>query len=595
MVRQNFRPILGFLLLVLVQRTGLLAQVTNLSGTINTYLDVTAVNTVANTVTLSSVTGLAVGDTVFIIQMKGAAINTADGPTFGNISSINAAGKFEFNIVCNIVGNEVTLERLMLNTYNPSGAVQLIPVNVYANAAITGPVTPQAWDGNLGGVVVIAAPNGWVRLNANIDANARGFRGGLRQDMVSGCNCANFATQYTTYFYPAGSWQGALKGEGIAQSTTGMEAGRGKQGNGGGGGNDHNSGGAGGANYGNGGNGGNAQASSCFFGSYCRGLNAGVAGLGLSSTYYSNAEGRLFLGGGGGAGHYGNATIGTGGIGGNGEAGGGIVVIWADSVNGNGFSILSNGNNAVVNSADGGGGGGAGGTILLDVRSFSPAVLNVSARGGDGSTQNWSGGINNCKGTGGGGGVVWFRSPMIPPTISPVVNGGAAGIGVGTNCAGLGTSGATAGAAGATLLSFSRPFASVGFGSCILPIELSYLDVERSGTSAISVQWKTTSEINNATFDIERAIDQGNFESIGRVASKSMNGNGATYDWRDNAPGQGLNWYRLRQTDLDGRNSVTAAVSIRFDGPQVVAIKAVYPNPVNAPAELVLELNSPTV
>jgi hypothetical protein len=589
------RLVVALFLGTFVLATSAIGQVTNLTGNINTYLDVSFVNAVANSVTVPSTAGLSIGDTVFLIQMQGATMNTADAATFGDISSLNSAGKFEFNIICDFAGNDVILERMMQTTYDAASGLQLIPVRVYANVAVTGTVSAPAWDGNLGGVVVIAAPSGWVRLNANIDVNGRGFRGGTRQDMVSGCTCANGATQYTSYFYGTANWRGAHKGEGIAVINAGMEAGKGKQTNGGGGGNDHNSGGAGGANYGIGGAGGNASASSCFFGAYCRGLNPGIGGIGLGG-YYSNAEGRLFLGGGGGAGHYGNASIGGGSPGGDGERGGGIVVIWADSINGNGFSINANGNNvAPISAADGGGGGGAGGVVVLDARAFSAAALNVNARGGDGADHSWGAGATNCKGTGGGGGggTVWFRSIANPPTVITNVTGGIAGIQGGASCAALGNNGSTNGGNGAVLNSFARVFASAGFPACILPIELAYFNAEKAGSSAVALNWRTNMEVGNFQFAIERSVDALHYETIGRVASLAGNGTGTSYNWTDHFPVNGNNWYRLRQIDRDGRSTLSESVLVQFQGREVVAVRALYPNPVSVPHEVILELSSP--
>ncbi len=576
----------------------LIGQITNLSGTINTYIDVTAVNTTNNTVTIPSITGLAKGDTVFLIQMQGATIDANDAATFGNVSNMNSAGKYEFNIICKIdtPSTTITLQRYVNATYDPAMGLQMIPVVNYRRVNVAGNITAPAWNGNLGGVIVIAAPNSWVRLSANIDASSKGFRGGVRQDMVSGCTCANYATQYTSYFYATGAWQGALKGEGVSPLIGGKEAGKGKQANGGGGGNDHNTGGAGGANFGTGGNGGLANASSCFFGSYCRGLHAGIGGLGLSTTYYSNIQNRLFMGGGGGAGHYGNASVGGGSAGGNGEVGGGIVVIWTDSINGNGFSITANGNNIIPTSAaDGGGGGGAGGVIVLDARAFSSNPITVTALGGNGANHTWGGAANNCKGTGGGGGggVVWFRGAANPPTISSNVSGGLAGIQGGASCSALGNNGATAGANGSVLTSFSRMFPSVTIPPCLLPVEFAYFQADKLGTSAVQLLWETTTEIGNSRFEIQRSADADRYETIGRVASTSRNQQGAAYTWNDNAPMTGTNWYRLRQIDQNGTSTVTEAVAIQFQGKQMIAISALYPNPVAAPAEAILELISP--
>jgi Secretion system C-terminal sorting domain len=593
-----FRLFFALVLGILVAPAALPAQVGNLSGTVNTYLDVTAIDMTLNTVTLNSVAGLALGDTILLIQMQGATMNTANAATFGDVTAINTAGKFEFNVVCRITGNVVMLERMMLNPYNPAGGLQVVDVaDIYDRVNVTGTITAQPWDGNVGGVVVIMAPKGIVSLGANIDVNGRGFRGAARQDMVSGCSCGNFSVLYQNFFYPSNDWHGALKAEGIAPFSIGMESGKGKQVNGGGGGNDHNTGGAGGGNYGNGGNGGNASASSCFFGNYCRGLDPGLGGLGLSATYYNGVEQRLFLGGGGGAGHYGNAAVGGGSAGGDGERGAGIVIIWADSLIGNGFSINANGNTiGPISAADGGGGGGAGGVVVLDVRAFAPSSLLAQARGGNGANHSWGAGANNCKGTGGGGGggVVWLRGLVNPPSISTNVSGGIAGVQGGGSCSSLGNAGSTNGVAGAILTGFARPISGVTNINCTgLPILMAYFKAEKAGSTAVRLLWQTTTETDNLRFDIERAIDGVSFESIGYVGSLSQRGQGATYQWLDNAPAAGMNWYRLRQRDLDGRSSVSEVVSVMFDGVPTLAIKNLYPNPVNSPEELILELTAP--
>src|SRR5215216_2422655 len=49
----------------------------SISGIINSYYQVTAINTSTNAVVVSNAAGLAPGVKVLIIQMKGAAINSA--------------------------------------------------------------------------------------------------------------------------------------------------------------------------------------------------------------------------------------------------------------------------------------------------------------------------------------------------------------------------------------------------------------------------------------------------------------------------------------------------------------------------------------
>ena len=93
----------------------------SISGVINSYKKVTAVNAGTNSVTVNDISGLAPGARVMIIQMKGATIDETNSVTFGNINSINNAGNYEFNDICGIVGNDVSLKFQLTKSYTASG------------------------------------------------------------------------------------------------------------------------------------------------------------------------------------------------------------------------------------------------------------------------------------------------------------------------------------------------------------------------------------------------------------------------------------------------------------------------------------------
>ncbi len=90
--------------------------------------------------------------------------------------------------------------------------------------------------------------------------------------------------------------------------------------------------------------------------------------------------------------------------------------------------------------------------------------------------------------------------------------------------------------------------------------------------------WETRSEQDNAFFAVERSPDGIYFQAIGQVP-----GNGTTtldhrYHFTDPSPSiQGINYYRLGQTDLDGRVHYSGVIALRFDrGPLTLQL---YPNP----------------
>lgn len=425
----------------------------NISGTINSYTEVTGIT--GSAFTVGSSANFTVGGMVLIIQMQGANINTTNSGNFGNINNINCAGCLEYNKVLSIAGNTITLENAPANAYNvTNGAVQLITVPVYPNPVITAPLTCDAWDGTTGGVLVFNACD-TVVMNADIDVNGEGFRGG--GFCSGGFSCAT--STYGLNFVSVNSCSGGQKGEGITTTTNGISGGRGKRANGGGGSNPGNSGGGGGGNLGAGGIGGNVY-------SGCAPGNQGEGGLALSYTTT-----KAFMGGGGGGGFRDNFQTAT--AGGN---GGGIVIISAPALVGNGNAILADGIDVTVNSNDeGAGAGGAGGTVLLNVDAVV-GNLDVEVNGGDGGTTFNTIFSTNCHGPGGGGGggLMWYKGATTPASLTTSFAGGAPGIvaNPASSCFNT-TFGAAAGAAGGTQVNLSlNTLGSSGVNLAVTPMSL---------------------------------------------------------------------------------------------------------------------------
>jgi hypothetical protein len=556
-----------------------------ISGQINTiYRAVSSINIASNTVTTSTAPSLAIGDTVLLIQMKGATISRNNDATFGNVTSLGSAGAYELNIVCGVNGNEVTLERNLSNTYDVTGYVQLIRVPNYQNVIVSGMVTGQAWNGSTGGVLVMRAA-GWIRMNQDFNMNGAGFRGGWDHSNYAACNCTCGSGQFANFFFNSANCRGADKGEGIADSLVASAFGKGKESNGGGGGNDHNAGGAGGGNYGAGGNGGLSNNNTCVLGQFCHGNNPGVGGLSLNTAgFVSGAMNRIFMGGGGGSGHDNNGT-GT-----PGTRGGGIIILMADSINLNGLTIFARGV-SVPNpqaTSDGSGGGGAGGTVILDVRAIRDAASTINVSGGNGGSDTWTVNTHGCKGPGGGGGggLIWSRNTL-PVNVNKVVNGGANG----NNCSGA--NGAQPGGTGGLMTGMNMAISSVINPICILPVEYQYFEATLVEGQGVRLDWATASEIRNNGFEIQRSTDGIHFSSISTQPSRAQNGQGQDYTAWDATPQPGSNWYRLKQLDIDGRSSYSE-VRVVVAGAGEFAVSEVYPNPVSLSQSLRVNLYAGT-
>ena len=81
-----------------------------------------------------------------------------------------------------------------------------------------------------------------------------------------------------------------------------------------------------------------------------------------------------------------------------------------------------------------------------------------------------------------------------------------------------------------------------------LPVSLTKFTVTKKGTVSFAA-WLTESEQNNSHFNLQRSIDGNMFTTLGKVNSKAVNGNSSTelnYDFTDNAPQIGHNYYRFR-------------------------------------------------
>jgi PKD repeat protein len=367
-------------------QTALLAaqSPTPIAGIINHYAAVSSIDTCSGRLTVADTTGFRAGDAVLLIQMQGADIFSDNNFLYGVVTNMNWAGRYERAVLDSVGANALFVQKRLVYPFSLPGGLQAVRIAQFVDAVVVDTLKPKLWDGSAGGVLALEV-SGTLTLNAPIVADGAGFRGGASY-VVANNNC-NWLVPETGYTYALNNWRGARRGEGIALPETGKELGRGPQANGGGGGNDHNAGGGGGGNATDGGRGGDNDEPSLFG---CDGYYPGIGGYAPFAT-----ANRMFLGGGGGAGHANNLLQSTG------ARGGGIIFLKITNVNGSSSIISARGSDAGNSLSDGAGGGGAGGTVWLDIENSMPELL-VIVNGGQGGNAN-NNGNNRCTGPGGGG------------------------------------------------------------------------------------------------------------------------------------------------------------------------------------------------
>jgi hypothetical protein len=479
---------------------------------------------------------LAAGDLLLVVQMQGATIDTSDAtlPSWGQVSALGNAGNYELVEVASVAGNQLTLACGLKNAYELAGNTQVVRVPQYTtlDVAAGASITAPAWNGTVGGVVALRV-QGALTLNGSIDVSGRGFRGG-----VPDTQSAAAALDVPTYASLANT-DGGNKGEGIAGLRA--EFGRGAAANGGGGGNSHNAGGGGGANARKAGQAawsGQGVMSNAVLGNAAWNLDpAGGVGIRANSegggrggyTYGSNdlnalvvgpnqaawggnsrrergglggrpldpsVAGKLFLGGGGGAGDVNNGNPGAG------AAGGGLVFVLAGSVAGGVAGAIRADGAQAVNAdsttppgnanGDAPGGGGGGGTIVLKATTLSTLIL--SANGGRGGSQIVNNG-DESEGPGGGGGGGFLALSGTQTAITATALGSLGGTSSSPAVTEFPSNGATSGNDGVNSASADA------LALCTVPANTSIPTVEPSPTNDPTGDFGFASTVPGSTFE----------------------------------------------------------------------------------------------
>jgi hypothetical protein len=84
-----------------------------------------------------------------------------------------------------------------------------------------------------------------------------------------------------------------------------------------------------------------------------------------------------------------------------------------------------------------------------------------------------------------------------------------------------------------------------------MPIELLFFTAEKADNH-VKLNWATASEINNDYFTVERSADLRDIASIAEISGAGNSNITCLYEYLDYQPLNGINYYRLKQTDYDG-------------------------------------------
>ena len=178
-----------------------------------------------------------------------------------------------------------------------------------------------------------------------------------------------------------------------------------------------------------------------------------------------------------------------------------------------------------------GGGGGAGNSA-----NGSDANITTNAGGAGGFSDGGNGASGPSSGNagaggsvrGGGGGGAWAAASTV------FRNGGA-------------------GARGEIRITYT-----------VLPIKIESFDISNKNHKSV-LKLTTASESNNDYFTIERSADGRSFDAIGEIKGAGNSNTTIYYEYTDEKPYAGINFYRIKQTDYDGKYSYSDIKSVRHN------------------------------
>jgi hypothetical protein len=116
----------------------------------------------------------------------------------------------------------------------------------------------------------------------------------------------------------------------------------------------------------------------------------------------------------------------------------------------------------------------------------------------------------------------------------------------------------------------------ISSSTVLLPVSLLSFDATKNNNKGATLSWATASEHNSAYFDAERSEDGKNYRSIGKVTANGNTNTEKSYKLDDTKPVAGMNYYRLKTVDVDGKSEYSPVRILNFGANANIII---YPNP----------------
>ncbi len=102
-------------------------------------------------------------------------------------------------------------------------------------------------------------------------------------------------------------------------------------------------------------------------------------------------------------------------------------------------------------------------------------------------------------------------------------------------------------------------------GDGAFPVELLSFEAIATPRNQVALSWKTASEVDNDYFVVEHSLDGNRFAQLGKVDGNGTTSEMSSYEFLHQKPILGVNYYRLKQIDIDGSYTYSPIKSVLVD------------------------------
>jgi hypothetical protein len=231
---------------------------------------------------------------------------------------------------------------------------------------------------------------------------------------------------------------------------------------------------------------------------------------------------------------------------------------------------------------------------VSSIRSYELSSINSSGSASGTVTLSFGtdDGVNNPSDA---GLAIAARNSLLPAWAN-IGNTGSTGASTGPgglNVAGTLTSAVISNLANAATLALGATNENTTFGQAInpLPVQLTSFTAQRQHDRTVTLKWATATEKNSAYFEVQRSLRGGEFTSVARVTAQGNSSKATQYAINDRTAPSSTLYYRLRQTDMDGKVHYSPITTVGEAG--AVAKVVLYPNPTQSTIGFIAEAATP--